>query len=195
MILSTTLPENTLVEQLCQGDEAAFNRCIHTYQDMVYNTSLHFLALREDAEEITQDVFVEMHKSIGQFKGNSSLKTWLYRITISKCLEHIRKIKRKKRFGFMVSVGALVGHQEEPRSIDHPGISEENKERMTMLYHQIDKLAENQRIAFTLHHLEGLSYKEIAETMQVSLSSVESLIFRARQNLKKRLSAYYKNRL
>ncbi|MFY0652849.1 MAG: RNA polymerase sigma factor [Cyclobacteriaceae bacterium] len=158
---------------------------------MVFNTCLNFLAVREDAEEVTQDVFVEVFKSIKNFRADSTLKTWIYRIAITKCLELQRKAKRKKRFAFLVSIGDVEHSSQEPKTMDHPGISAENNEKMELLYKCIDGLSENQKVAFTLHNMDGLSYKEISDTLDVSLSSVESLIFRAKRNLRKQLSGYY----
>ncbi len=160
---------------------------------MVFNTSLNFLGIREDAEEITQDVFVEVFKSIPSFRGNSSLKTWVYRIAITKSLEYQRKAKRKKRFAFLVSISGENQDVLDSSIVDHPGIDTEDGERADLLFKSMEKLPENQRIAFTLHNLDGFSYKEIAETMDISLSSVESLIFRSKKKLRKILEQYYES--
>ena len=184
-------PEQQLITRLIQKDEGAFKRLVTEYQNLVFNTSLNFLGIKEDAEEITQDVFVEVHKSIGSFKGGSTLKTWIYRITITKSLEFQRRAKRKKRFAFLVSIGGENQDALESSIIDHPGIDTEDKERADLIFKKIDQLPENQKIAFTLYNMDGLSYKEIAETMDISLSSVESLIFRSKKNLRKKLADYY----
>ncbi|MEM8907338.1 MAG: sigma-70 family RNA polymerase sigma factor, partial [Bacteroidota bacterium] len=105
--------------------------------------------------------------------------------------------KRKKRLAFFQS---LIGLNEQEDRIaggadQHPGVQLEDKERAKVLFAAIDRLPEKQRVAFTLHKLEGLSYKEITEIMEVSLASVESLLFRAKQNLKKRLRTYYEKNM
>lgn len=184
--------EKVLIGQLADNAEGAFECFVQQYQHMIFNTSLNFLAIKEDAEEITQDVFVEVYKSIGSFKGESTLKTWVYRIAITKCLEFLRKAKRKKRFAFMVSIGNIGENSDEPKTLDHPGVLAENHERTEILYRQINRLPDNQRIAFTLYNMDGISYKEISQTMDLSVSSVESLIFRAKKNLRKKLFNYYK---
>ncbi|MBU2912860.1 MULTISPECIES: RNA polymerase sigma factor [Reichenbachiella] len=174
-----------LVLQLQQHDETAFKLLFDRYAKMVYNTALNFLQVQEDAEEVTQDVFLEVHHKIDQFEGKSSIKTWIYRITCNKALERIRSAKRKKRFAFFVSVDDA---NLQNTIIDHPGVDEEHKEKMALIQRLLGGLAENQRVAFTLFHMEGLTYQEITKVMNISLSSVESLMFRAKSNLKKKLS-------
>ena len=189
------ISEKALISGIAEGDKEAFKFLVHKYQNMVFNTSLGFLPIKEDAEEITQDVFVEVYKSIKSFRQDATLKTWVYRITISKCLEFQRKAKRKKRFAFLVSIGNTSDTILEPKTMDHPGVGLEDEERTELLYKQIEKLPYNQKIALVLHNIDGISYKEISDTMGVSLSSVESLIFRAKKNLRKKMLHYYEQRL
>ena len=150
----------------------------------------------EDSEDVTQEVFVQVFESVHQFKGDSKFSTWLYRIAVTKSLDHLRKKKRKKRFGFLQS---LFGPNEEEikhtPDFQHPGVSMENKEHAAALFNAISKLPDNQKAAFTLHKLEGLSYQEIAEALDTSVSSVESLMHRAKGNLRKLLTDYYENNL
>jgi len=122
------------------------------------------------------------------------LSTWIYRIAVNKSLEYLRKMKRKKRSGFLfwISNEDSESHLEVP-DFNHPGVMVENKEKAVILFQAIDNLPENQRIAFTLHKVEDLSYLQIAEVMQKSISSVESLMHRAKKNLKKELYNYYKS--
>lgn len=160
---------------------------------MVYNTVLGFLQNAEDAEDVTQDVFIKVYESIHQFKGESAFSTWLYRITVTSSLEFLRKKKRKKRFAFITG---LLGDNNEPRhdppDFVHPGVQLDNREKGRMLFKALKQIPENQRIAFTLHKVEGLSYQEVAGAMETSVAAIESLIHRARQNLKKLLKDYYR---
>ena len=147
----------------------------------------------EDAEDITQEVFVEVFQSVKNFKGESKLSTWIYRIAVSKSLEFLRWKNRKKRFGFMQSLlyNNLTETILEIPNFFHPGIQLENKERAAILFAAINKLPENQKTAFILHKIEGLSYAEVADVMHATVSSVESLLFRAKQSLQKLLGDYY----
>jgi len=184
----------SLLEQLKQGDEAAFKKVVETWQDMVYNTALGIVQDPEDAEDVAQEVFLQVYQSIGSFKGESKLSTWLYRITITKSLDHERKKKRKKRSAIVKSLfGLNEASNIDPPDFHHPGVVLDNKESAAILFKAIAKLPDNQKIAFTLNKVEGLSYQEISEIMKTSVSSVESLLHRAKNNLKKFLADYYKS--
>ncbi len=186
--------QTELVVQLQQGDEAAFKKLVDDYQVMVYNTALGIVQNEDDADDITQEVFIQVFRSVSSFKGDSKFSTWLYRITIGKALDHEKKKKRKKRFGFVQS---LFGGNEEVdmqlAEFDHPGVRLEKKERANELFNALKQIPDKQRTAFTLHKLEGQSYQEVAEIMNTTLYAVESLMGRAKANLRKELKKYYDN--
>ena len=189
------MDEQILIERLKQGDEAAFKQIVETWQSMVYNTALGMLQNAEDAEDVAQEVFVQVYESIKTFKGESKLSTWLYRITLSKALDHLRRKKRKKRFAYIQSLfGANNQTVIEMPDFNHPGVKLDNKERAATLFKAIRELPENQKIAFTLHKIEGLSYQEISDVMKTSISSVESLMHRAKTNLRKWLTSHFENK-
>jgi len=186
------LNELELIERLKTGDDAAFKTIVEAWQDMVYNTSLGIVQNAQDAEDVAQEVFIQVYESVGQFKGDSKFSTWIYRIAVTKSLDHLRKKKRKKRFAFLESLFGV--NEEEVRhepDFHHPGITLENKENAAVLFKAIEKLPDNQKTAFALHKVEGLSYQEVAEVMETTVSSVESLMHRAKSNLKKILTEYY----
>jgi RNA polymerase sigma factor (sigma-70 family) len=186
------LNELELIQQLRDGDELAFKSLVGAYQDMVYNTALGIVQNAEDAEDVAQEVFIQVYRSIDQFKGDARLSTWIYRITTTKALDHIRSRRRKKRFAFITSLfGPNDELVHEPVDFQHPGVSLDRKEQAALLFRTINQLPDNQKVAFTLHKTEGLSYQEIADVMQLSVSAVESLLFRARQNLRKLLEKHY----
>ncbi len=188
--------EWNLIERLKQGDGAAFREIVESSQDLVYNTAFGIVQNAEDAEDVAQEVFVQVYESIHSFKGESKLSTWLYRITISKAMDHIRRRNRKKRFAFVKN---LFSDQNEalvhPPDFNHPGVILDNREKSATLMKAVSDLPENQRIAFTLHKIEGLSYQEISEVMETTVSSVESLMHRAKTNLKKTLENFYRQNL
>jgi RNA polymerase sigma-70 factor (ECF subfamily) len=186
----TEIPD---IEALKKGDERAFRQLIEQFSEKVYNLCLGILHDHHDAEDATQEIFTTVYLSVSQFKGESKLSTWIYRVSVNKCQEHIRKRTRKKRFGFLTTLDkAEIGDGSSNRAnFFHPGVALEDKERSAILFGAIEQLPENQKIAFSMHKLEGIPYEEVAEIMEVSLSSVESLIFRAKQNLKKLLGDYY----
>jgi RNA polymerase sigma factor (sigma-70 family) len=188
------LNELELIQQLRAGDEQAFKTLVANYQDLVYNTALGIVQNSADAEDVAQEVFIQVFRSIDQFKGDARLSTWIYRITTTKGLDHIRSRKRKKRFAFITSLfGPNDELVHEPVDFQHPGVTLDRKEQAALLFQMISQLPENQKVAFTLHKTEELSYQEIADVMQLSVSAVESLLFRARQNLRKLLEKYYQH--
>lgn len=188
------MDELTLISNLVNDDRRSFDVLVDTYKDRVYNTSLAFVQNKNDAEDLTQEVFLEIFLSIKHFKKQSKLSTWIYRITVTKALDHLRSKKRKKRFAFVTD---LFNREDklihDPPDFVHPGVKIENKELSSILFKAISKLTKNQKIAFTLNKIEGLNYREISEIMNITVSSVESLLFRARQKLRALLTEYYKS--
>lgn len=186
--------EQELIELVKQRDRAAFKTLVDTWQDMVYNTSIGILQNAHDAEDVAQEVFTKVYESIESFKGESKFSTWLYRITLSKATDHIRKKNRKKRFAFIQS---LYGKNDEqvidPPDFYHPGISLENKENAAVLFKAIDQLPATQKNAFVLNKIENLSYREIAEVLNSSEAAVDALLQRAKDKLRKILRNYYKS--
>lgn len=191
------MEELELVRKLKNGDEEAFRYVLETYHRMVLNCSFKFLRNRESAEDLAQDVFMEVFESINSFKMNSKLSTWIYRITVTKSINHLKSIKRKKRFAFIVSV---FGDDDSPEKISssenmNPDKLLENKDKAAVLKWAIEKLPENQQIAFTLSKHKEMSYEEIAAVLNTTIPSVESLLHRAKKNLRKTLFNYYQKQL
>lgn len=184
--------EKEIIKALQAGNQSEFSLLIDLYQDKVYSCALGMLQQSQDAEDVAQEVFIEVYRSILNFRGESALGTWIYRITVNKALEFIKKKQRKKRFGFLVP---LFGEKEEPTveipDFYHPGIALEQKELSATLFKAINALPERQKTAFLLHKTEQLSYQEISDILEISLSSVESLIFRAKKKLQELLQDYY----
>jgi RNA polymerase sigma-70 factor (ECF subfamily) len=191
------LTERDFIEELKKGRREAYSRLLDLLGDKIYSACAGLLQDREDAEDITQEVFAEVFRSVGNFRGDSSLETWIRRIAVTKSLELIRNRQRAKRFGKIISLFGkedLVGSLN-PGAFQHPGVNLENRELSAVLFSAIRQLPANQRTAFTLHKLEGFSYNEIAEAMQVSVSSVESLMFRAKSRLRQLLGRYYEENI
>ncbi|UAY51945.1 RNA polymerase sigma factor [Ferruginibacter albus] len=183
------MDQQELIVRLKKGDELAFKHIVETWQNMVYNTAIGIVQSAEDAEDIAQETFVQVYQSIHSFRNEAKLSTWIYRIVITKSLDHERKKKRKKRFAFVKS---LFGEDEiHPPDFHHPGVVAEKKEQAGELFKALKQIPEKQRIAFTLHKLEGLSYQEVAEVLNTTLYATESLMQRAKNNLKRVLEKYY----
>lgn len=191
-----SINEKELIHRLKSGDRFAFSQIVDLYQEQVINTCLGMVHNKQDAEDLSQEVFIEVFKSVNQFKGESKFSTWLYRIAVSKSLNLIRSRKRQKRAAFfksLVGLEKLENLSGKDDAFNHPGIKMENKEKAKILFAKIDELPEKQRVVFTLCKIEGLSYKEVGEITELTKSSIESLMFRAKKNLQKKLEYYYKN--
>ncbi|MCK4761305.1 MAG: RNA polymerase sigma factor [Candidatus Aminicenantes bacterium] len=185
--------EQELTRRLKTGDPGAFKELVENLQDRVLNTCYRFVFNREDAEDIAQEVFIEVHRSITAFKGQSRLSTWVYRVAVTKSIDYVRKSKRKKR---LAPLKSLFGIEEDVKNIpaapgSDPAGNLEQEERKRILLEAISALPENQRIVFTLSKYKGLGNKEIAGILGSTLSSVESLMHRAKKNLEKKLYHYF----
>ena len=180
--------EFELIQGLRSGNETAFKYLVNTYQDRVFNTAISIVQNAEDAEDVAQEVFIQVYRSISQFKGESKLSTWLYRIATTRALDLLRSKKSKKRFGV---IQRLFGDGNEPLwelpDFHHPGVALEKKENAAKLFRAIGQLPDQQKAAFTLHKLEGLSYQEVSDVLETTVPAVESLMHRAKQNLRKML--------
>ena len=179
-----------IIARLKQGDRKAFAEIVEQCQHMVYNTALGIVQHEEDAEDITQNVFVTLYEKISSFREESALSTWLYRITVRKALDHEKRKQREKHGGLLKRIFS-VRESDEPAHFDHPGIMLDKKEQAAILLRAIKKLPEKQRVAFTLHKMEGLSYQQIADIMENSQFATESLLVRAKNNLRNILKEYY----
>ena len=189
------MDDKEIIGKIIEGNQNAFRVLVENYQDKVIATCNGFVHNVEDAEDIAQDVFVEVYQSITKFRSDSKFSTWLYRIAVNKSLNHLRKNKKNS---VIRSIDSFF-NKEKNENLEVPDSKSpqadqniENQERAEILHKVINSLAKNQRIAFNLNKYDDLSYKEIAEVMNISLSSVESLMHRAKMNLQKKLISYYK---
>lgn len=165
-----------------------FEFIFYQYQKMVYNLALQYTQNTEDAEEITQDVFVKISQKIDGFKNESSLKTWIYRITINTSLDFIKSKNSNKRSFFGLFKDDYENRQNEPIDFNHPGVVLEQKEEVMKIFSFINMLPNDQKTAVILLKIEGNSQQEAAEIMNLSQKAVESLFQRAKKNLIQKLN-------
>ena len=173
-------------------NQQQFEKLYQEHHLMVFNVALNYLQNVEDAEEITQDVFLQIYQSLHKFDNKSVLKTWIYRIAINKSLDFIKMKNSKKRLFIFGKKSQNENEYLNSSNFEHPGILMENQENAKILFLAIYSLTENQKTAFILSKMDGLSNPEIAKIMEVSISSVESLIFRAKNILKVKLAEKFK---
>ena len=183
--------EADLVTQLQAGSEAAFRTLVERYQDRIYRTVLALLRSPEEAEDVAQEVFVEVHQTISRFRGDAALSTWLYRLATSRALKNRQKARAKKRFAYFTSLLGFdnaVLHEVPDHA--HPLALLEGQQQLRLLLDHVARLPDQQQVAFTLRHEQELSYEEIAAVLNVTVPAVESLLFRARQTLRKHLQSH-----
>ncbi|WP_246010712.1 RNA polymerase sigma factor [Hymenobacter perfusus] len=184
--MSSLPPDAELVVRLQAGEAAAFRTLVERYQGPVYRTALGLLRSPEEAEDVAQEVFVEVYQTIARFRGEAALSTWLYRLATSRALKQRRKNQTKKRFAFLTTLlGANQEVLHERPDHRHPLALLEGRQQQQQLLDAIARLPDSQQIAFTLRHEQELSYEEIAAVLDTTRPAVESLLFRARQSLRK----------
>lgn len=175
-----------------------FQNIVENLQEKVRNTCFRYVNNVEDADDIAQEVFIQVYESMSHFREESQISTWVYRIAVNKSLDFLRSRKRKKRFGQLTSLFRSTEEGEEIIEIPTYGTPEqelEDKERKEVLDCALAKLPDNQKTAIILSKYEGFSNKEITEIMNMSLSAVEALMHRAKKNLKKQLHDYFEKHL
>ncbi len=188
------MEEKNLIKNLKLRDEQAFRILVDKYKNLIFNTSVSIIQNLDETDDLTQEVFIQIYKSIKTFKEKSSLSTWIYKITLTKCFEHLRFKRRKKRFANFVNLFKDDGSIIDVPEFNHPGIILEKKEDAKLLFDAINQLNDEQKSTYVLKNIEGLSYKKISKIMNKSTSSIESLIFRAKKNLKNYLEKKLNNK-
>jgi len=161
-----------------------FDEIYFEHHKMVFNLALHYAQNIEDAEEITQDVFLKVFDNLHTFKKQSSLKTWVYRITINQSLDFI-KGKKAQKSNFLSSIFSIndSNFKFQPSNFNHPGIELEQKEACQKIFEAINQLSDNQKTALILLKIEDKSQAETAEIMNLNIKALESLFQRAKNNL------------
>ena len=174
-----------IIQSIQAGRTNEFKRLVEKHQSSVFRTALGFVHIKEDAEDLTQEVFIRVFQSLDSYQGNAAFSTWLYRITVNICLNHLNKTKGRGIIQFaedmMQSLFNKAGENRNPveELID--------AERETAIRNAIDSLPEKQRTAFVLSKYDDLSQKEIAQIMQISEGAVEQHLQRGKINLQKKL--------
>ena len=186
--------DSELVVQLQGGSEVAFRTLVERYQSRIYRTIFSLLRNPEEAEDVAQEVFVEVYQTIDRFRGEAALSTWLYRLATSRALKNRRRANAKKRFAYLTS---LLGFDNdvlhEPPDHAHPLALLEGQQQFQLLLAHLARLPDQQQVAFTLRHEQELSYEQIAAVLGTTVAAVESLLFRARQTLRKHVQPSFRH--
>jgi RNA polymerase sigma-70 factor (ECF subfamily) len=180
------MPEKQLIERILSGDKEAFRLLMEKYQQQVFHVAIGFVHSREDAEDITQEVFIRVYRALRSFKEKSLFSTWLYRITLNTAMNYVNKNRRRNLLTDACnSLMSLLNKSNEERDAQQ---KLETTEIEKNIQKAIDELPEKQRKAFILSKYEDLPQREIAEIMQTSEGAVEQLLVRAKKSLQKKLA-------
>ena len=183
--------DSDVMRRIADGDKEAFKELVNRYKDQVFRLCIKFTGNKEDSEDLTQEIFFLVYKNAHTFKFKSSVFTWLYRIVLNTSRNFERKKRWNKYFGAVefnelnIDRTAYANSERET-----PDEKYQRTEKIILIDKAINTLPFNQKTAFVLHHVEGLSYDKIADVMNCSISAVESRIHRAKINLQKKLIKY-----
>jgi len=175
--------ERILIQRCQQGDRTAYEHIFLKYKDTVYNVAYGIFSNVEDAQDMTQEVFLHVFEKISQFRFKSSFSTWLYRIVVNMCLN-----ERRKRQKHDLNASALKGHYEQMRpSVNTPEDELLKRERQIQAQQALATLKDAHRTILVLREIEGLSYEEMATVLKCSTGRVKSRLHEARMELRRRV--------
>lgn len=184
-----------MVQRIVEGEQELFTELVRVHQTLVFRTCMGLTHSKEDAEDLTQEVFISAYLQLDRFKGESKLSTWLYRMAVNASLNHIRSSKKRSIFqrieGFFTREKTEVTTVALPVT-DNPEQQLIAAQESKAIERAIDALPEKQRVAFTLSRYDELPQAEIAAIMGISEGAIEQLLQRAKANLRKKLTIYYK---
>ncbi|HET9368954.1 MAG TPA: sigma-70 family RNA polymerase sigma factor [Vicinamibacterales bacterium] len=178
-----------LVQQCASGDEDACTRLVTDHQRMVYQLALHLLGDPQEAADLSQEVFLRVFRTLSQFRGQSALRTWIYRIVVNQASNRQRWWRRRHRSQQVAldDPAASFGELPESRSFAMPDKVLQQNETATRVRAALDDLPFDQRAVLVLREIDGLSYDEIATSLGVAVGTVKSRLARARENLRESL--------
>ncbi|RMH44881.1 MAG: sigma-70 family RNA polymerase sigma factor [Deltaproteobacteria bacterium] len=186
--------DRELVDRARDGDADAFRVLFERYRRRAYAAAYGMLHNADDALDVVQEAFIKAHRHLGTFQGNASFYTWLYRIVMNLCIDHIRRRKRARHVDFDDAIGhdeadAPVGEEALlPRMLDgNPQRNLARRQVREYIAEALETLSDNHRAVIILRELEGMSYEEMAQAMQCAKGTIMSRLFHARRNLQKRL--------
>jgi RNA polymerase sigma-70 factor (ECF subfamily) len=176
--------EEEIIRRCQQGDRQAFDELLGKYEKLIYNLTYRYFGNHDDASDVGQEAMVRVFRKIGDFNGNSSFKTWLYRVVSNLCLDEIRRRKQH-----LTSLDEIKEQGFEPVATDpSPGEAVESMERASMVQEVLGLLSEEHRAILILKDIEGLDYNEIAVVLGCNIGTVKSRLSRARDSFRRKMT-------
>lgn len=184
-----------LVEAFREGDEQAFEELVRRYQRQVANIIYLTLGNRDEVEDLSQEVFIRVYKSLTKFERDASLYSWIYRIAVNLCIDEIRRKKIKRTLSLEFFSEGKLEEEKKNKSQTSAADGVLGKEKRQVILDALQKLSPVHRTVIVLREYEDLTYEQIAKTLHISTQAVKSRIFRAREELRELLKDYFKERL
>jgi len=178
-------PDLQLVERCQAGDISAFDGIVQRHRDRIYRLVYRMLRDTSSADDVAQDIFLKVYHQIGKFQHRASFSTWLTRIAVNHCINHLRSQKRYRFF----SAGVFF-HRDRGHPSDEPHEEVERTEKCEKVYQAISSLSPKRKAVIVLHYFEDYPCAEIASILDCSIGTVKSRLFYARRDLKKQLEPY-----
>jgi len=175
------LADAAVVTRAQTGDFAAFEELVRRFRNDVFRLAYHFVRDREEAWDLSQEVFIKVHRSLGRFRGEANFKTWLLRITANQCKDHLKKRRLATvAFDDRLRADRPSGHLGPDQALEAREIGE-------AIQAALEKLPHKHRTAFVLREFEGLTYEEMAQAMQCNIGTVMSRLHHARKKMQRAL--------
>ena len=179
--------EKKLIERAYGGDPSAFNRLMAQHENRMYAVALRMCANREDAQDCLQEAMLRVYRAIGSFKGQSTFSTWVYRITMNTCLDELRRKKNRQNTSLDNLVDMGWSPTDGGAGPEKQALMREMREKMHGAIHE---LPDDMRAAVVLRDIQGFSYDEIAQMLEINVGTIKSRISRGREKLREKLKEY-----
>jgi RNA polymerase sigma factor (sigma-70 family) len=176
---------NPLIERCLKGDQRAWDEIVRLYWRKVFNVAYKFVGRQDEAEDLAQDIFLKLFKSLKTFDRRANFSTWLISVSRNLCIDHYRSMRREHD---VVTHDVDVVSLARPSALDSPQVALERRDRVALLRAALDKLAPSLRTAVMLRDIQELSYQEIAERLGVPEGTVKSRINRGRTELARQIA-------
>lgn len=173
-----TINDEHIINQIMEGDTKAFAILVERYKDLVFTLTIRMLKNREEAEEVSQDTFIKVYKSLSKFKGDSKFSTWIYRVAYNTCLDRIKKNKRQWND---VTIDEFTEHKI--KTIDDALENLEKFEQQRTIQECIQQLPSDDSFILTLFYFEDLSLEEISKIVNIDANTIKVRLFRSRKKL------------
>ncbi len=180
-----------LVGAFCNGDHQAFNRLVLLYQNKIYNLAFNYVRNQEEAKDLTQDIFITVHRALPNLREHDKFSSWLYQVALNHCRNRYKKLRNS---GYFTSQS--LDNPEAPiylSSVDSPEKDYERQQLINMVRATIAEMNDTEKEIIILRDIQGLSYEEISGIIKAPLGTVKSKLNRARLALKDRLSSVRRN--